>query len=250
MYNKNGLPIQKKCVVSFIDILGISQKIEKQSEWALDWIWLYYTAITNELKNYKHIKFKIFSDNILLCAELNDNPQQAVLEMLSIVRQIEMSMLKMGAMFLRGAIVIDDLHFSENFVYGKALLKAYQLESSSAVYPRIIIDESIFSIVNNRTPYIALDKDNQYFYDFLQARIDKGGERLSQELSNFRGNILVNLSSYIDNVSTVNKMEWAVNYFNDTCQKNGLKHSITLEELNKLNISTSNIHLCPKIKKS
>ena len=42
MISKTSLPIQKKCAVAFIDVLGISKKIEKEPQWALDWMWLCY----------------------------------------------------------------------------------------------------------------------------------------------------------------------------------------------------------------
>ena len=67
MFDDVGLPIQKKCVVAFIDLLGVSHKIEIGSQWALDWVWLFYKSITQEIKQHENVKFKIFSDNILIC---------------------------------------------------------------------------------------------------------------------------------------------------------------------------------------
>ena len=196
MFDDVGLPIQKKCAVAFIDLLGVSHKIEVSSQWALNSIWLFYSYITEEIKNFENVKYKIFSDNILICEEVDDkNPKQSILNVLAVVEKVELFMMKIGALFVRGAIAIDSLHYSENFVYGNALLKTYRLESKIAKYPRIVMDESIVNIIRDTKAPILQDEDNQYFYDFLQARINQGGERLSQDLITLQGNILVNLKT-------------------------------------------------------
>ena len=244
MFDDVGLPIQKKCIVAFIDLLGASHKIEVDSKWTLNSVWLFYSYINEELKSFDNVKYKIFSDNILICEEIDDkNPQKAVLDVFAIVEKIELFMMKIGALFIRGAVSIDDLHYSENFVYGKALLKTYNLESKVANYPRVIIDESIVNIIIDLKIPVLQDNDKLYFYDFLQARINRGGERLSQELATLRGNILVNLKSKNINPKILEKMEWLINYFNYSCAKNGLKKKITIETLTRFNIDTSNIHL-------
>ena len=35
MFNENGLPIEKKCVIGYIDLMGVEKKIEEGSQWAL-----------------------------------------------------------------------------------------------------------------------------------------------------------------------------------------------------------------------
>ena len=243
MIDKFGLPKQKKCVVAFIDLLGISHKIEMNSKWTLDYIWLYYKFITKEIKNYENIKYKIFSDNILICKELDEKkPQQAICDVLAIVEKIEFTMMKIGALFVRGAVSIDDLHFSENFVYGKALLKTYKLECNVAKYPRIIIDEPILKIMNDKKLPIAKDYDNQFFYDFLQAKINQNEKQLSRELGTLAGNIIINLKTKNITSEIIKKMKWFINYYNSACAKNGLKQRITIETLTKAKIDTTAFH--------
>ncbi len=41
MNDEYGLPIQKQCAVAFIDVLGIKNKIEFDSRWALDWMCIF-----------------------------------------------------------------------------------------------------------------------------------------------------------------------------------------------------------------
>lgn len=237
MFNENGLPIQKKCVVAFVDLLGVSQKMEKGSIWTLDYMWVYYKIILDGLRSHDRLKIKVFSDNILICEEIDEsNPSLAVKEVLAVVDRIEMTLFNFGALFLRGAVVVDDLHFSEDFVCGKGLVKAYLMERDSAINPRILIDSSVIDIVGTNGKYIMLDKDGLFFYNFLQACIDKGGSRLRHKLGILCGNILANIKGHQSVASVINKMEWLINYFNEICLKNDLKKRITIEDLQRCGI--------------
>lgn len=221
MNDEVGLPIQKQCAVAFIDVLGIKHKIEIDSEWTLSWMWIFYKNIMNEIEKHSQIKVRIFSDNILLCEEIDvKNPENAIYDVLSVIEKIEFEQFKVGALFLRGSFVVGDLHFGENFIYGPALLKAYELESSKAIYPRVILDDSVFKKIKIENTFILLDDDNVYFYDYLQAYITKNRDSSFDKLSRLSGNILVNLQSQIITESVIKKMDWLINYFNNTCKKN------------------------------
>lgn len=227
MNDEYGLPIQKQCAVVFIDVLGIKNKIESNSKWALDWMWIFYKNIMNEIKNNSQIKVRIFSDNILICEEIDGkNPEIAIYEILSVIEKIEFEQFKIGALFLRGSFVVDDLHFDENFVYGQALLKAYELESKTAIYPRVIVDDSVLKHIKIENSFISLDNDNVYFYDYLQAYITKNKDSSFDKLSRLSGNILLNLQSKNITESVIKKMDWLINYFNNTCKKNEINMKI------------------------
>lgn len=63
MYKMNdeyGLPIQKQCTVAFIDVLGIKNKIEFDSKWALNWMWIFYKNIMSEIKKIVKLKCEFF----------------------------------------------------------------------------------------------------------------------------------------------------------------------------------------------
>ena len=135
------------------------------------------------------------------------------------------------ALFIRGAVVVDDLHFSDNFVYGKALVRAYELENKYAVYPRVVIDNSALELVNDEKLPIAQDKDGLYFYDYIQICIIENKEEWLKKIRTFKFNVLLNIRGNLTNASVLNKMEWAVNYYNDNCIKHNIKYLITYEEL-------------------
>ncbi len=246
MFDSVGLPIQKKCVVAFIDLLGVSHKIKVGSQWALDWVWLFYKSITEEIKQYENVKFKIFSDNILICKEIDeDNPKQCVLEIIEVLDKIEKLMFTAKALFIRGAVVVDDLHFSDNFVYGKALVRAYELENKYAVYPRMLIDKSALELVNDEKLPIVQDKDGLYFYDYIQFCIVENKEEWLKKIRTFKFNVLLNIRGNLTNASVLNKMDWAVNYYNDNCIRHNIKYLITYEDLKECGVNVSNIHIVP-----
>ena len=145
-------------------------------------------------------------------------------------------------------MVVDDLYFGEHFVYGAGLLKSYKMENESVIYPRIVIDSSVLAIIQPTESFISLDKDRQYFYDYLQSRIRADGKRLAQELSTLCGNIAVNIASNSTSISVINKMEWLVNYFNDSCKKNGLKHRITEYDINRCGLQVDSLHIIANTK--
>lgn len=125
--------------------------------------------------------------------------------------------------------MVDNLYFGENFVYGPALLKAYELESKTAIYPRVIVDDSVLKLIKIENSFISLDNDNAYFYDYLQAYITKNRDSSFDKLSRLSGNILVNLQSKNITESVIKKMDWLINYFNNTCEKNEINMKIKKE---------------------
>lgn len=60
MNDEYGLPIQKQCTVAFIDVLGIKNKIEFDSKWALNWMWIFYKNIMSEVKKIVKLKCEFF----------------------------------------------------------------------------------------------------------------------------------------------------------------------------------------------
>lgn len=251
MFNNVGLPIQKKCAVAFVDLLGVTQKIKKGSQWALDWIWLFYKTITQEIEQHQNVKFKIFSDNILICKEIKEaDSEQAVVEIFEILDKIEELMFTAEALFIRGAVVVGKLHFDDNFVYGEALVNAYQLESKLAIYPRVIVDKSALDLIKDKNIPVVQDKDGQYFYDYIQLCIVENKVDWLRKIRTFKFNVLLNIRSNLTSLSVLNKMEWAVNYYNDNCIRHGLNCIITNAELNECGVNVDQIHLIPKAESS
>lgn len=209
---------------------------------------MFYKTITQEIEKHQNVKFKIFSDNILICKEIEEvAPEQAVVEIFEILDKIEELMFTAGALFIRGAVVVGNLHFSENFVYGKALVNAYQLESKLAIYPRVIVDKSALCLIRGKNIPVVQDKDGQYFYDYIQFCIVENKVDWLQKIKTFKFNILLNVSNSSTTLSVLNKMEWAVNYYNENCIRHDLDCLITETELKKSGVNVDKIHLISKM---
>ncbi|MDY3317716.1 hypothetical protein PG630_10385 [Riemerella anatipestifer] len=73
---------------------------------------------------------------------------------------------------LRGAITMDDLiHIENGPLFGPAMVKAYDLETNLANYPRIIIDEITSNAIKNTDDYKY--RMNKLFMDFEGERVIK-----------------------------------------------------------------------------
>lgn len=228
---------QEKCIVAFIDILGVSAKIKESVQNAIQDIWIFCHRVKK--MTYKtRIKVKIFSDNIFLCASLENEDVLSVLnEFFSVINGIETTMINANQSFVRGAIVVGNIHFEDNFVLGEALLKAYELESKVAIFPRIVIDESVFLYIKKESLYFKKDTDGFYFYNFLKfagylytdSQTNKKERFLN--LQKFKANILVNYKKNKGNYAVIQKMNWLKQYLNDYCKENNLECFITDEEI-------------------
>jgi hypothetical protein len=121
---------------------------------------------------------------------------------------------------VRGGITIGELFLDETMVWGKALLKAYNLESHIAIYPRIVIDREILSkIVTSEelSEYILQDFDNIYFLNYLCIQ-HFGGQLLMNGFTLMQDEIEGKLTE-----SIYQKLCWHMNYVNKELEKKNEK---------------------------
>jgi hypothetical protein len=92
---------------------------------------------------------------------------------------------------MRGGIAVDDIYVqsdglhspevqTEKIIFGPALVQAYELESKTAVFPRIAIDPDLMAKVHQApdkiTPtYIRRGDDGVHFVDYLRGTCDALG---------------------------------------------------------------------------
>ncbi|MBO6130518.1 MAG: hypothetical protein J6P28_01000 [Treponema sp.] len=80
--------------------------------------------------------------------------------------------LAMSNFFIRGGIAIGKIYHKGNIIFGPALLKAYELESKYAVYPRVILSEELdaklqkFGAINS-VPFIKRNRGDWLYVDFI-----------------------------------------------------------------------------------
>gem|GEM_PF-2003931 len=90
---------------------------------------------------YQKTDFTIMSDSIVISAPHSDLGLLFILYLSSIIQ----NMLLQNGILLRGGIAEGEHFKLDNIMFGPALICAYSIESNMAVYPRIVLSDSIVS---------------------------------------------------------------------------------------------------------
>lgn len=141
-------------IVCFIDILGFSVRIkgtEKKTDEAkdllnktcnaLEQIHLYITIIERD-SGIKGIQITQFSDSIVISFPWRTDSTELHI-VLKAIKYIQVTMLKMYGILMRGGIVIGDLIHTDRLLVGPAMIAAYEIESKCALSPRIVVDPKV-----------------------------------------------------------------------------------------------------------
>ncbi len=158
--------------VAFIDILGFSEYVINNSENA--------ELIISNVKNiYDKARFKVesidearlsitaFSDSIILSTSRHiideDDCISSLYDIIWCVKNIFIFLLESGFL-VRGAIVRGKLIHNEKMLLGPALIEAYRLESRSAIFPRVIIQQSVAKMLRREgNRWVIPATDGPYF---------------------------------------------------------------------------------------
>lgn len=140
-----------RSIVSFIDLLGFKSIVadpesDADSVWRILDLVRYFGIDRTDGQHAMDAASMVFSDSIIRArpvAAFND-PLDALFAELDILSSIQMELTFKGFL-VRGGVTIGDVFIRphEGIVFGPAYIRAYELESKVAVYPRIIIDDSV-----------------------------------------------------------------------------------------------------------
>ena len=134
-------------VVGFIDILGATNAIMKQTDTSLDVVHkIYENAIKtfSKLSEFDRPQIKIFSDNIVVAVpyDKSHSKKNALYAVAVMSAALQANFLAHGWL-TRGGISAGDFFVDDVMVWGSALVRAYKLESTIAYFPRVVIDPSL-----------------------------------------------------------------------------------------------------------
>lgn len=249
----------KNCFVAFIDVLGVrnllkklkqnSKKINNITD-ALKINSYFIDSDTKQTSEHGKLKIKgfYFSDSFAFVME---KEPKNLPHLFLIIRYLQDKFWEQGFCF-RGGITIGEMYFPEsddNVLIGEGLMKAYELESKIAIYPRIVVDKELYKFIEtkkikgypftskgyNLSDGIKKDKDGVYFLDLLSKKIlRKEGENIEkgnnnsfyigwsrEEKSSFK-NILNIVKKLVKNnletkdVKIKQKYEWLNSYLQET----------------------------------
>ena len=218
--------------VAYLDILGAENymKGDLADKFLNDLNSIYFDAINDiSFTNYvtqKDILVKIFSDNILLGIQINENDdlrKDKIEKILDIAGNIFNNALYHGYL-LRGAITEGPFYKDDNniFVYGKALIDAVEIEEELAIYPRVVAQKSIQETLPQ---YFEECADGNFI---LQNFIFHPG---FPEI--YKQNLLEIYKKSYKNEKVKQKIMWIISFFNSYYVHSITNVQITKEDLIK-----------------
>lgn len=230
--------------VAYLDILGASKYMQDNSEQFLNDLNAIYENTMNDViftnvLSKKDIAIKIFSDNILIAVKTtkqDTDRQSKLVKIINLVGNLYCNALRLGYL-VRGSITEGKFYRNKTFVYGKALVEAVKLEEKIAIYPRVIIQDNLVSLIPQ---YIAQDNDRKYYLNcFIFTK--------TFDNTSFKLRILNQLTKCSNNEEITQKIMWLVTYFNNFQQSpysnNVEQLEISQQELNEaLNITSEVNH--------
>lgn len=136
-------------VVAFIDVLGATNAILRQADESLEVIHsIYEKAITIfpmfQEPGWECPKVKIFSDNIVVALpyDASHRKTDALFAVAVMSAMLQAEFLVRGWL-TRGGIASGDFFMDDVMVWGPALVRAYELESHVAYFPRVVIEPDL-----------------------------------------------------------------------------------------------------------
>lgn len=183
----SGQPSYQDRIVAFIDILGFGVLVSSLTEqpelherlfYALTHIKSY--KMTSQMENTAHsdLEVSVFSDSIAMSADKHNFNG-----IIWASGWLHAQLLGSGIL-TRGGISIGKTVHTDDILYGEGMLKAYKIESSAAVYPRIVVDPALIDQIKGPTKYVFLKKDSDglWFVDpFCFDPIVEGASELAAD---------------------------------------------------------------------
>lgn len=233
-------------VIAYIDFLGTTKKIssEEQLTFLKEIKHIYhatalkyeeirehlnktlYKKIKEENEEVKFsdianpaIKYKIFSDNIILAIEIPTKEpymcESYTLDlysrMITICSQFQ-ALAIFNGLLLRGGITVGDLYLDETFVYGDGLLEAYRMENNLAHFPRIILNKNFANKLSKNEKSFLKDIDETLYVDYYnQLGLTN---YITEDMAKHIKYKLIELKEKALEEKSVQKVGWAIDYHN------------------------------------
>jgi len=249
---ENGFSIKKQ-FIAYFDILGYKNDLLHDDEIRKNELLNLISSSINLLKQIIEmfktaddkidINLKAFSDNFLLCTEKD------YIALLEIVGCMQAALFSFNTS-IRGALCYDELFFSKEFVFGKGLINAYFIENEISVFPRILVDNSFltgienninqngqeninsYPVLKNIEDYFYIDIDNNKYLNYLgvmkkykEYEEEYGGlVNFHELLDSHIKYININLNS--GDMRVEQKIQWIKSYHNKFCIGNSINEYI------------------------
>lgn len=210
-------------VIAFLDILGAKKIINQDADESLNLVYKSYIEAIAQYKkrtnpHFPIPKINIFSDNISISFCIDEDFENSMECMLGVIVfcSVLTAQFWSNGLLIRGGITVGYCFSDDFMVWGKALVRAYEIESNIAIYPRIVIDpfaDELFEFLANPKyeKMICRDFDDLYFIDIFYS--DKYAKMLP-----FLERLIHDNKKRIEVLDDTNlkerqKLKWLHNYF-------------------------------------
>jgi hypothetical protein len=278
-------------IVAFIDILGFKE-IVKQSEQDTTKIELLYSVLdflkgweTSDKWDLKLVEIEedaqkkgianfdirgktnttSFSDSIVVSVKVDNNVNEVTSTLVVNLAYIGALLIEKGILFRGGLTIGNIIHNDNGTVFGQALIDAYQLETKSAKYPRIVLSDKLIKELNypidtkrDRYPFHQyIDRFNDgcigfhqmIYYQVIESWTEMTSEKMISSLTNVRKTIIDGLDNSFENPDVFEKYRWLKEQYNNLIilsefnfnDKTDENVKMKIRELND-GISGQNIH--------
>lgn len=243
-------------IVAFIDILGFKE-IVKQSEQDTTKIELLYSVLdflkgweTSDKWDLKFVEIEedaqkkgvhnfdirgktnttSFSDSIVVSVKVDGNVNEMTSTLVVNLAYIGAILIEKGILFRGGLTIGNILHNDNGTVFGQALIDAYQLETKSAKYPRIVLSDKLIRELNypidtkrNRFPYHQyIDRfedgcigfHQMIYYQVIESWTEMTSEKMINSLEKVRKTIINGLDNSFENPDVFEKYKWLKDQYN------------------------------------
>lgn len=177
---------------------------------------------------------KWFSDNLVVGHPLRERDTEAELGWIFIQAIALQAQLTLAGYFVRGAITLGPLYMDSRHVFGQALVDAYHLETSDAIYPRIILSEAVAAEAKAHLAYygapeyspqnseLLVDEDGATFVNYLSSVLESQEESsILAALSEHRELVSERLGQHSRDTRIMQKYQWVARYHNAFCSQLG-----------------------------
>ncbi|TAK64065.1 MAG: hypothetical protein EPO22_06015 [Dehalococcoidia bacterium] len=176
-----------------------------------------------------------FTDNLVMGWPIEADPAEKLAETLREAAVYQYSLTRFG-FFVRGGLAVGGLYMHSDFVFGPALIEAYEHERSVALQPRVVLSREAAATARHalgrrRPParlrrLLAVSGDDRVFVNYLDATGADG----RAELLRHKHRVEQELRTQARSPRIWEKFRWLADYHNYFCRSNFPRQSDLLIE--------------------
>lgn len=242
--DNDGQPRLRRSIVGFLDLLGFSQMAtaQMQPEEAQQLLGRISAAIEDSRSYVRQVlaedfmnapdrgTVKFFSDNLVLGYSCETDGATTVSAAAFIIRCAQRYQLRMAlnGFFLRGGLTLGPVCLTDDIIFGASLIESYQLESKTAIVPRVVLSAILSDILvptlaatagppaADMRELICRDIDGWWFVNYLQAAAGVNG-RIDWDLIRQHQASVLAATVGVTRHDVLPKFGWVSRYHNIFC---------------------------------